>query len=410
MFNHLGEAIQWIETQVKFKPKTDLIRLNQAYALLNLDLSHTKKIHVAGTNGKGSVCAYLSRILIEAGYKVGTYTSPYLLKFNERIRYQFEDMSDDDLLILIEEIYKFNQRFIETHGESLSFFELITLMSLIYFDKKKVEVMIMEVGLGGLLDATNILNYDVSIITSIGFDHMKQLGNTLESIAYNKLGILKPGNHLITSVDPSMHHYFRDYLLNRSVSAEFYTSDDVIKISDIPLVFIVNKERYELSLIGEYQLLNALVSIKAIHYLFPNIKEETIQKGLITTKWLGRLEEIEKGIYIDGGHNTHAMEALKQSALKTFKGKKIWILFSALGDKDITGMIEILKTFSDHIFLTEFPDSRFQALPSFDDDKISLVKEPIQAIKDLQQQMDESTVLMITGSLHFAGYIKNNYK
>ncbi len=410
MFNNLNEAIFWIETQIKFKPKTDLVRLNQAYNLLNLDLNRVKKIHVAGTNGKGSVCAYLSNILIEAGYKVGTYTSPYLLKFNERIRYQFQDIKDEELFELIEEIYSFNQTYFEKYEETLSFFELITLMSLIYFDKKKVDIMIMEVGLGGLLDATNILNYDLSMITSIGFDHMKQLGSTLELIASNKLGILKPGNHLLTTVDPLMYDYFNSHLDSHHLTADFYTASDVRVVNDLPIQFILDDGLYTIPMIGEYQLLNALISIKAVQYLFPNVSYDMIQRGFSATKWLGRMEEIDERIYIDGGHNTHAMDALKRSAQITFKDKKIWILFSALADKDISGMLDILVSFADHIYLTEFPDPRFRELKGFCEEKITWMDEPLSAIKILKDEMDENTILLITGSLHFAGYIKNNYK
>ncbi len=410
MFKNLDEAIQWIETQIKFKPKTDLVRLKKAYDLLNLDLNRVKKIHVAGTNGKGSVCAYLSNILIEAGYKVGTYTSPYLLKFNERIRYQFQDIKDLELFELIENIYAFNQTYFETYEETLSFFELITLMSLIYFNMKQVDVLIMEVGLGGLLDATNILNYDLSIITSIGFDHMKQLGSSLESIASNKLGILKPGNHLITTVDPFMYDYFKSYLDLHHLTADFYRAIDVRVVNDLPLQFVLDDGLYTIPMIGEYQLLNALVSIKAVQYLFPNVSYTMIQQGLSSTKWLGRMEQIDENIYIDGGHNTHAMDALKRSAQITFRGKKIWILFSALGDKDISGMLDILASFADHIYLTKFPDPRFRELKGFCEEKITWMDEPLRAIKILKEKMDENTILWITGSLHFAGYIKNNYK
>jgi len=410
MFNQLSEAISWIETQIKFKPKTDLDRMRYALKELSIDFSHVKKIHVAGTNGKGSVCAFISNVLIEAGYKVGTYTSPYLLKFHERIKYQFIDIKDDELFSLIEGIYDFNLSFQEKYGETLSFFELLTLMSLIYFDQKKVDVIVMEVGLGGLLDATNILNYDLSIITSIGFDHMKQLGNTLESIAFNKLGILKPHNHLLTSVDESLHPYFLNYLKHIDVTSEFYTRKDVKKLSDIPLKIEVDHAIYELSLIGEYQLLNSLISIKAINYLFPDIKYQIIQKGLLKTKWAGRLESIQKNVYIDGGHNTHAILALKNTALETFKDKKIWILFSALGDKDIPGMLEILNSFAEKVILTKFPDSRFQDLTPYMTKSMSYFEDALLGIDILKNQMDDATILIITGSLHFVGYIKNMFQ
>jgi dihydrofolate synthase / folylpolyglutamate synthase len=151
MFNNIHDAIHWIEVQVKFKPKTDLIRMRTAYQMLGIDLDHVKKIHVAGTNGKGSVSSYLSHIFIEAGYKVGTFTSPYLVRFNERVRYQMKEIPDADLLKYINKVYLFNIEFEKVYGENLSFFELLTLISLLYFEEIQCDIIVMEVGLGGLL-------------------------------------------------------------------------------------------------------------------------------------------------------------------------------------------------------------------------------------------------------------------
>jgi len=380
MFSHVKEAIQWIEIQVKFKPKTDLTRMRKAYEMLHLDLTGIKKIHVAGTNGKGSVCSYITHILMEASYKVGTFTSPYLVRFHERIKVQFEDISDDDLLHLINQIYDFNVLFEKEYGEFLSFFELLTLMSLIHFSNQKVDVIVMEVGLGGLLDATNILNYDVSLITSIGFDHMKQLGNTLESIFYNKLGIVKPYHHLITTVDPSLHEQCVVHCINQKATFELYTHKHIKVISDFPIRFIYDHTIYELSLLGDYQHLNALISIKAIHYLFPKISTHHIQRGLKKATWAGRLEEIADKIYIDGAHNTHAIDALSSLTKTTFKNKKIHVLFSALGDKDILGMIEKIKSFASTITLTSFPDMRYLDLSPYANKEILFISDPIEAI------------------------------
>lgn len=408
MFKDIQEAINWLEVQIKFKPKTDLIRMRKAYEMLDIDLSGIKKIHVAGTNGKGSVCSYISQILIEAGYKVGTYTSPYLVRFNERIRYQMNEILDKDLLELINTIYAFNVDFEKSYGEKLSFFELLTLMSMLYFKQMHVDVMVMEVGLGGLLDATNILNYDLSLITSIGFDHMKQLGNTLESIASNKLGILKPGNHLITSVDPKLHAYFKAYNDELKTTYEFVTKDEVKVISDDPLIYHYNGIKYQISLKGSYQILNSLLSIHAIHYLFKDISEETIQKGLRKTLWSGRLEEIDYQVFIDGAHNTHAMDALSEVATSTFKDKDVWVLFSALGDKDIAGMLDIVKRFAKRIVITSFPDPRFTGLEDIAKD-YTYIPNAMNAIEKLKKEMTADAVLIICGSLHFVGYIKKNY-
>jgi dihydrofolate synthase / folylpolyglutamate synthase len=406
MFNQLSDAIHWIETRIKFRPKSDLIRMERAYQMLGIDLSKIKKIHIAGTNGKGSVASYLSHILIEAGYKVGTYTSPYLVRFNERLRVQFEEISDHDLLELIEIIYQFNETFEKTFAEPLAFFELLTLMSFLYFKKMNVDVMVMEVGLGGLLDATNVLNYDLSLITSIGFDHMKQLGNTLESIAFNKLGILKPGNHLITTVDPILHDYFRSYLKESGNSYEFLTLKDIQIQSDLPVSFMYQNDLYTSGLIGKYQFLNALISIRAIKYLYPNVPTQTTQKGLKKTSWAGRLEEISPQVYIDGAHNTHALEALKDSAETTFKDYKIIVLFSALGDKDIPGMLKIIETFSQQIYVTTFLDSRFVDLKPMLSSNHHYIEDPLLAIQTIKNQLKPNEILLMTGSLHFVGFIK----
>ena len=409
MFNTVQEAIHWLEIQIKFKPKTDLDRMREAYKLLGVDLSHIKKVHVAGTNGKGSVCSMISHILMAAGYKVGTFTSPYLISFNERIRFQMENMGDDDLLELTNMIFDFNETFGKTYGEKLSFFELLTLMSFLYFKHKEVDYMVMEVGLGGLLDATNILNYDLSLITSIGFDHMKQLGNTLESIAYNKLGILKEKNHLITTVDPSLHDFFTQHVKDVKVSSKYITSKDVSVISDYPLSISYKGQTYHIPLSGSYQILNSTLSIEAVQTLIPGILHKTIQKGLSETTWPGRLEEIEHHIFIDGAHNTHAIDALVETAKTTFKDNTLWILFSALGDKDISGMLDKLHTISNNITITSFPDPRFQDLKELAK-PFTYKDDAFIALADLKEKMDDQTVILITGSLHFIGYIKKHYQ
>ncbi|MBE0700480.1 MAG: glycoside hydrolase family 127 protein, partial [Acholeplasmataceae bacterium] len=390
MFITLGVAVNWIEAQLKFKPKSDLDRMQAAYQMLDIHLDDIKKIHVAGTNGKGSVCSYLTHVLMEAGYHVGTYTSPYLLKFNERLRYDFIDIEDQDLLESINFIYDFNEYFLKTFGETLSFFELLTLMSMRYFEMKQVDVIVMEVGLGGLLDATNVLNYDLSLICSIGFDHMRQLGNTLESIAYNKLGILKPGNHLITTVDPTLHPFFEAHVSKVGATANYYTEKDVMKISDLPLSFVVDDIIYTLSMIGDFQLLNALLAIQAIRYLLPNLEPSIIQKGLKKAIWPGRLDRVkEKNIYIDGAHNTHAIQALEKTSKSLFKHQKIWVLFSALGDKDIVGMLEIISGFAERITLTSFPDFRFQPLEGYETKHIPYIEGALVAMEKLEKEMDD---------------------
>jgi dihydrofolate synthase/folylpolyglutamate synthase len=406
MFNNIKDAIYWIETQTKFKPKTDLSRMKYAYNMLDLSFKDTKFIHVAGTNGKGSVCSYLTHIFLEMGLKVGTYTSPYLISFNERIRYDGSMISEDALLVEINEIYTFNESFLNAYGEHLAFFELLTLMALRYYHKKEVDVIIMEVGLGGLLDATNVINYDVSLITNIGFDHMKQLGNTLESIAFNKLGILKKNNHLITTVDQTLYPYFISYMKDLDVSYSLINDDASEVLSLNPVSYIYKSDTYSVSLLGKHQILNSILALEAALYLYPSIDIKTIQKGLKEAIWAGRLECIMDSVYIDGAHNIHALSALADSLSETFKDKRIHVLFSALGDKDIKSMLETIKGFSTSIYMTSFDDFRFKDLSQYSDEKIIYIKDFNEAFNLMYNKLTPNDVLLITGSLHFVGYAK----
>lgn len=406
MFNNLKEAVSWIETQSKFKPKTNLERMEAAFKLLNLSFFDARLVHVAGTNGKGSVCAYLTQIGLEKGLTVGTFTSPYLINFNERIRLNGKEISDTDLISQINNMYHFNTNFTESYGENLAFFELVTLMALSYFNEKKVDLLIMEVGLGGLLDATNILNYDVSLITNIGFDHMKQLGNTLESIAINKLGILKPGNHLITTVDRSLHSFFNNYLKAKNVSSKLITPEAFKIKSYQPVVYEYKNNPFTLPLLGKHQVFNSVLAIEAAFHLYPDIDVRIIQEGLKKALWPGRLEMIRPFVYLDGAHNIHALTALNDTLKETFKDKNIKVLFSALGDKDIGSMLEVVKQFSEEIIMTSFEDSRFKDLSSYQNQTMKYIQDFQEAYAYLLTNLGPKDIVLITGSLHFVGYAK----
>lgn len=408
MFKNLKEAISWVESQVKFRPKTDLVRMQQAYQLLDLDLSHIKKIHVAGTNGKGSVVTYLASILKEAKYRVGTFTSPYLVFFNERIAINGEPIFDDALFALIQEMQSFNQKYQDSYSETLSFFEIITLMGFLYFAKEKVDYIIIEVGLGGTLDSTNILNYDLSLITNIGFDHMKQLGNTLESIASNKLGIVKPGNHLISTIDEKLHPFFKSHLEDLPATYQLLTLDDYQIISQDPLKFRYKQETYHLSMIGDHQVKNAILALEAAFRLLPNLDRSIIKKGLNNSIWPGRFQQIKPQVFVDGAHNIHAIEALKYSLEARYPDKKIHFLISALGDKDLQGMIDIIKPIAKRIVLTSFEDARFVSLAAYQEKDIPYIDDFKRAYQEITKQLGPDDILMITGSLHFVGYVLKN--
>ncbi|MFA5560459.1 MAG: folylpolyglutamate synthase/dihydrofolate synthase family protein [Acholeplasmataceae bacterium] len=411
-FDNLKDALYWVETQAQFRPKTDLSKINQALNLSKLNLSKIRKIHVGGTNGKGSVCAYLSYILMEAGYRVGTFTSPYLVVFNERIRVDMTNINDDDLLNLIDEVYQFNQKFFAIYNESLSFFELITIMSLIHFERSNVDAIIMEVGLGGLLDTTNALEYDLSLITNIGFDHMKQLGYTLMSIADNKLGIVKKNAHLITTVAPDLVDHFQNHVKDVGATMEWINDDQIELLKSLPLVFSLDGEVYQSNLLGDYQMKNASLAIRAIKYFDPSISIEKVKTGLLKTKWSARMEKIDPNlnIYLDGAHNEHAIKGLINNLDLMFPKQKRLVIFSALADKDIEKMLSMIEPHFEHVYLTAFADFRFQPLDKFVNAKRSYHPNALELYNNLKTKLDHDTVLIVTGSLHFVGYMYKQIK
>ncbi|MFA7055462.1 MAG: cyanophycin synthetase, partial [Acholeplasmataceae bacterium] len=177
-----------------------------------------------------------------------------------------------------------------------------------------------------------------------------------------------------------------------------------------PLRFQYQNQTYEVKLIGDHQIKNAILAIEAIHYLYPNISYEKIRDGLKEAIWPGRLEEIKPRIYLDAAHNTHAMEALKETFSHAFKNYKITVLFSALGDKDISGMLYLIKAFANKIILTTFPDPRFIPIDPYKNQVDGLISDPILAYQSLSDNLSENEILLITGSLHFIGYMASQIK
>ncbi|HKL95597.1 MAG TPA: Mur ligase family protein [Haploplasma sp.] len=405
MFKSIVEAVSWLESQSRFRPKTSLDYILNAYNLLDLDFSKTKKIHVAGTNGKGSTSAFITKVLVDNNISVGTFTSPYLVTFNERIRVNNKNISDKDLLNNINYFYQLNEELYSKYEYRLSFFEIITLMSLKHFSDSKVEVIVIEVGIGGRLDATNILEYDVSIITSIGLDHMTQLGDTLELITNEKLGILKPKGYLVSAVEAPIKTQMINYANKLKVKHKFVKSRDIFAVT--PNSFYYLDQLFEVGLLGDYQRKNALIAYYAVKHLF-KISDDKIIESLKSTKWDGRLEEVFPDVYLDGAHNIPAMEALMRNIEYIFKDKKITILFSALKDKEIAKMLEEITKYNYDIVLTSFPDFRFQNLKDYSNDRIKYLEDGYKTFKKLVSIKKEDEVIIATGSLHFIGYLKQN--
>lgn len=404
-FNNNKEAVTWLESQVKFNNKKDLNLLSKAFNKLNLDLSKTKKIHIGGTNGKGSTAAFISSALIDNNLKVGLFTSPYLVKFNERIKINNIDISDHKLLELINFFYTFNEDLFSELNYKLSFFEIITLMAFKYFIDSNCDVVIIEIGIGGRLDSTNIINYDVTAITNVGFDHMKVLGNTLEEIALEKFGALKTNGHLITTAN-NQEQLLDEY--SKNINATYHIIDKSLIKPVNKNLFYYKENLFNINLLGDYQRENSVLAFETIKYLY-DFSDNKIIDSFKNTYWPGRLEEIKHNIYIDGAHNKPAIEALFRNVNTIFKDKEVTVLFSALRDKDINEMLNIIKAYNFKIILTSFPDFRFESLKPFSNDKIKYVENSISLLNELSKNIKENEVIIVTGSLHFIGYIINNF-
>ena len=407
----LKTLIKWIESQPRFKPKTDLNRMKSAMKMRNIHFNGTYMIHVTGTNGKGSVVEFLTQIFLAQGLSVGTFSSPYILDFGERLKIDGKPLNQASLIVLLSDLKSFNDTFEMYYHERLSFFELLTLAALITFSSQPLDVVIMEVGIGGLLDATNAYEpYDLSVITNIGYDHMQQLGNTLESIALNKLGILRENGRLVTTVNKDLYPLFRNYAKPLNVDLRLLNPTYDI-LSETPLKFIYEHEQYTSGLTGHYQIKNAILAIEAARMTPFNITTSTIKKGLSLAFLPGRFQEIRPRVIVDGAHNLHAIDALEVTLKSAFPTANFHVIFSALGDKDITNMLRRLKTFASVIDLVSFSDVRYESLEKYQQEHIYYISEDLMThVNRVFNAQRDDDVIVITGSLHFVGYFLNHMK
>jgi len=451
-----NNAINYINSFINFEkiPKYqyaasfNLERMNAILDKLGNPHKNLNVIHVAGSKGKGSTCAIAAYILKEAGYKVGLYTSPHLVNFRERIRIlgqrpdMFEGMiSEEEFIELVEEIKPVAEKFRKhkTLGEA-SFFEILTACAFLYFKKEQVDIAVLETGLGGRLDATNVTMPLVCGITSISLEHTDKLGDTLSKIAYEKAGIIKKvqcfprlrsgqARLKVQGVVVSARQEKEAIEVIRKVCKErnsilYEVGKDIkysiINSNELDQIFDIEGPGYsyknlEINLIGSHQIENASLSIgmlKAIEHKKFNIGEDDIKKGLKRTTWPGRLQIIQKKPYmiLDGAQNPASMLTLISSIKKIFKYKKLICVFGISSDKDIKGVSGILDTVSDIIILTKAKDN-----PRAED--VSMLKGYFQssrpgleetnyideALQKALKLADREDLILITGSLFVVG-------
>ena len=332
------KAIEIITSRDNFYIDLGLERISEVLNMLGNPQDNLKCIHVAGTNGKGSVCAITESILREAGYKTGLYTSPHIWDYTERIQVGGKCISKEKFAEYVEKI--------TAQGIHLTEFEILTVMMFLYFKEQGVDVAVVETGLGGRLDATNVIKENLcSIITQIDLDHTDRLGDTKDKIAYEKAGIIKPNCPVITSMG---YEAIRD------------KADECDSMFILVSPYVPEKFAEALALKGRHQFENLALVITAINYLFPKIDEKTIIEGLKKVKHPCRFEYIkEKNLIIDACHNPNGVQALRDNLDLYYPDKERRFIFGALKRKDYKKMMEILFREDDEIYLNEFdyPDA-----------------------------------------------------
>ncbi|NLY59945.1 MAG: bifunctional folylpolyglutamate synthase/dihydrofolate synthase [Clostridiales bacterium] len=425
-----NQALEYIYRAYKFGSKLGLENITDLLNRLGNPQYKFKYIHVAGTNGKGSVTSMIAHILHEAGYKVGMFTSPYLENFTERIQINLKEMPREDLGAVTEIVKEKVEEMVAEGRNHPTVFEIITAIGLVYFAKQQVDMAVVEVGLGGRFDATNVVDKPLlSVITSIGFDHMDVLGNTLGEIAFEKAGIIKPGRPVVTY--PQLSEAIS---VLRQVSKDrnallYEVSPDQINVKESSLEGNFFDFRYKgreykdlrLNLIGEHQLLNAataLTAIEVVRGLGVLVPETSIYQGLARTKWPGRLEKVYQNplIIIDGAHNAAGASALADTISKYFDKEEVTLVLGILNDKEVDAVVSKVCPLA-HTTVTTKPDNPRAMDPEqlsskaleYCDRVITEPKIP-DAIDKAIDIAGHQGVVLICGSLYLAGTARTHIK
>jgi len=409
------ERLQSFESQV-MEGRLDI--LQQILASLGSPETAYRTVHVAGTKGKGSTCAMLESIFLEHGWRVGRYTSPHLYSFTERLMIDGVACSPDEFAELFFSVY---ERIEPETFQTLTYFELLTLLAFVYFAQKGVDVAIFEVGLGGRLDATNICQPDVSVITSISYEHVLQLGPTLSHIAAEKSGIIKPDVPVVTTVlHPEMQKIIRDkaksagsplFVLNEHffihhsslLGAARYTFRYDAQPPQFPVE--LSLDNVSLKMPGSHQIRNASAAISAFLLLLhqgektfdANNIRQGLQKSVLPLRGETiRLSENSPTIFFDGAHNRSSIQALIKMISELFPRQRLLLIFGASAGKDVEGMFAEISGHFHHIFLTQFSNSIRSFPPQGLRSMLALYPDnlPIEESEDQEDYLDHSINLL----------------
>ncbi len=406
------ESLNYIHKTPKFARVLGNDMLKKLLFHLGDPQKNLKFIHIAGTNGKGSYAVMMAEILKNSGYKVGLYTSPYIERFNERIQINGEQISDEALA----EAVTLVKQVIETNNAPVSEFALDTAIAFYYFNKYNCDIVVLETGLGGRIDATNVIDTSVlSVIMSIGYDHTQYLGSTIEEITYEKCGIIKPNGNVICYPD-------LDFKALSTVKSVCSKNNANLTIADKPIIFednsfSYNRKIYELKMCGEFQKYNAatvLCSIEKLVELGYNIPSGAVIKGLKNAFNPARFEKLNCGLYLDGAHNSSAAKQLCKSIITL--QKNVHMCIAMMADKDIKGCIKEFAHLNPTVTVTEVNMPRCASADvlraEFNKYGIDakIIKDPVTAAKTMLAESGTDDFCIACGSLYLVGLLRKELK
>jgi dihydrofolate synthase/folylpolyglutamate synthase len=384
------EALAWLYRTQRFGIKLGLDNIRRLLLELDVPEKHQRIIHVAGTNGKGSVCAMIDAVCRAQGYRTGLFISPHLVTYRERIRVDGEMIAEENVARSLNAI-RARVRDWDPHP---TFFEITTALALIHFKERACEVIVLETGLGGRLDATNAVDPVVSVITPIGYDHQAWLGNSLEEIAGEKAGIIKARIPVVSAeqqpvAEKILHARAADCAAPVEIVSGLYT-------------------KTPLALVGAHQKQNASLALAALKAGGIAVDEEAIARGLASVEWPARFQRWDERTIIDGAHNPAGAAVLAKTWREQFGDERATIILAVLSDKDVAGIWRALAPIAHRMILP--PAHNDRALPAPELEKIGAALSPelsisiVSSIDDaFRLAQDERERILVTGSLHFAG-------
>ncbi len=418
------ESIDWLYSFEKFGIKLGLERITYICKKLRNPQDNYKIIHVGGTNGKGSVCRFLQSVLTLNSYKVGVYLSPHLQRFSERFLIDENEISEEDVVVLVKKIKPIIDEMIKNKNVP-TFFEIVTAIAFQYFSDKLVDFAIIEVGLGGRFDATNIVNPIVSVITNVTLEHQDRLGKKIEDITFEKAGIIKKDVPVITGANNKALAVIKKVTKEKKTNATVIEKSSWDKIQGGPdwQEFLINGSlknyNVKTKMAGQFQGENIAIAIATIENLQMNgiyITDESITEGIEKTSFIGRMEiaSFEPVVILDGAHNIAAIESLKNTLVKDFVYEKLIIVIGILADKNVQEMLDIITPLADLIVVTKSQNKRAYdpvKLKEMINKKEVVIKKDVPAAVNYAKKIaNKKDLICITGSLFTVGEAKEYFQ